>query len=167
VNTNNLASFLIFVALGIAPAGVVNSAAEGALPTAKTGLAAAGAAARKWQPDATLVVVQTDTATPDGRAHMWMYLYDSPGSNQQAAVIVGEKGEVNLMPTSTAFKKPLGKFVDSDAAMAAAVAAGMKANDFGMKMSLKMSSRAEWFMSDSKYSFTIDAVSGKLLTKEE
>ncbi len=51
--------------------------------------------------------------------------------------------------------------------MTAAVAAGMKTNKFGMKMSLKMSKRAEWFMSDRDFSYTIDAATGKFLKKEE
>jgi len=143
------------------------AAADG-LPTAKTWLAAAAAEARKWQTDALLVVVDTSTAEPDGSAYSWMYLYDSPASKQQAAVMVDEKGDVSIMPSpSTAFRKPLGEFVDSPVAMAAAVAAGMKTHGFGMKMSLKMAGRAEWFMSDRDYSYTVDAATGQFLKKEE
>jgi hypothetical protein len=169
VNTRHLANLFIFLALTILPIGVATSAAETALPTAKAGLAAAAAAAHKWQADAVLVVVETSTAEPDGRAYTWMYLYDSPASKQQAAVMVDDKGEVSLTPTPIvgAFRKPLSEFVDSDRAMAAAVAAGMKTHKFGMKMSLKMSKGAEWFMSDRDFGYTIDAATGKFLKKEE
>ncbi|MCJ7629152.1 MAG: hypothetical protein MUO50_12290 [Longimicrobiales bacterium] len=135
-------------------------------PTAKAHLAAAAAAAKKWQADAVLVVVETSTANPDGTAYAWMYLYDSAKAGSQMVAIVNEEGEISTMPSPvTAFSKPLGDFIDSDVAMAAAVAAGMKTNNFGMGMSLKMSDRAEWFMSDMDFGYTIDAVTGKLLEK--
>jgi hypothetical protein len=168
VNSRPVVSFFVFLALIIPQVGAVDSAMAGALPTAKTGLAAATAEASKWQADAVLVVVETSTAEPDGTAYSWMYLYDSPASKQQAAVLVDEKGEVSLMPgAATAFHEPLGEFVDSPVAMAAAVAAGMKTHDFGMKMSLTMSKRAEWFMSDRDHGYMVDAATGKFLRKEE
>lgn len=169
MNSRPVLIFFILLALTIPPLGVASSAAAAALPTAKTRLAAAAAESRKWQADAILVVVETSTAEPDGSAYAWMYLYDSPASKQQAAVIADDKGEISLTPTSiiSAFRKPLGEFVDSDRAMAAAVAAGMNTHKFGMKMSLTMSDRAEWFMSDRDFSYTIDATTGKLLKKEE
>jgi hypothetical protein len=170
VHARRIVGFFMFLSLTIPPVGMVNTAiAADALPTAKARLAAAAAAARKWQPDAVLVVVETSTAEPDGRAYTWMYLYDSPASKQQAAVLADDKGEISLMPTPIvgAFRKPVGEFVDSDRAMAAAIAAGMKPHKFGMKMSLTMSNRAEWFMSDRDFSYTIDAATGKFLKKEE
>jgi hypothetical protein len=161
-------SLFIIVAQIILQVGAANSAVADTLPTAKKGLVAATAEARKWQADAVLVVVETSTAEPDGSAYSWMYLYDSPASKQQAAVLVDEKGNVSLMPSpATAFRQPLGEFVDSPVAMAAAVAAGMKTHGFGMKMSLTMSKRAEWFMSDRDYSYTVDGATGKFLGKEE
>lgn len=168
MNARLLVTSMTCLALSILQGGPLNTAAAGALPTAKTGLAAATAEARKWQADAILVAVETSTAEPDGSAYSWMYLYDSPASKQHAAVLVDEKGEVSMMPSSaTAFSKPLGEFVDSQVAMAAAVAAGMKTHAFGMSMSLTMSERAEWFMSDSDHGYTVDATTGKFLKKEE
>ena len=79
---------------------------------------------------------------------------------------VDDKGEVSQFPGFTAFRNPLGDFIDSDQAMAAAVATGLKTNTFGMKMSLKSTDHAEWFIPGSDLSFTIDAVTGKLLSKE-
>ena len=149
-------------------AGPAAAADKGpAPPTAKARLALAAAEARKWQADAVLTYVTTDTANPDGTAPRWMYLYDSPKAKEQRTVIVGEEGDVDQMPNFTAFKKPLGEFIDSDRAMAAAVAAGMKTVTYGMKMSLSVGAGAEWFMSDRDFSYTIDGVTGKLLAKEQ
>lgn len=168
MNNRLVVSFFILLALTVPQVGVMSSMAADALPTAKSRLVAAAAEARRWQADAILVAVETSTAEPDGSAYSWMYLYSSQAGKQQAAVIVDEKGEVTLMPSpATAFRKPLGEFVDSPMAMAAAIAAGMKTNNFGMKMSLTTSERAEWFMSDRDYGYTIDAVTGKFVRKEE
>jgi hypothetical protein len=168
VKSRPVVSLFIVVALSTLLVGAVNAAVADTLPTAKKGLVAAAAEARKWQADAVLVVVETSTAEPDGSAYSWMYLYDSPASKQQAAVLVAENGDVSLMPSpATAFRQPLGEFVDSSIAMAAAVAAGMKTSDFGMKMSLTMSKRAEWFMSDRDHSYAVDGATGKFLRKEE
>jgi hypothetical protein len=155
----------------LAAAGPAAAASGGAVkapakPTAKARLALAAAAAKKWRADAALTYVTTNTANPDGTAASWMYIYDSPAGKEQRMVIVDEGGGVEVMPNSTAFRKPLGEFVDSDRAMAAAVAAGMKTNTWGMAMSLSVGERAEWFMSDPKFTYTIDAATGKLLAKE-
>jgi len=134
--------------------------------TAKTHLVAATAEARKWQSDAVLVTIETKTAKPDGSAYTWAYLYDSPKAGDQVLIMIDEEGEVTRFPGITVFKKNIGDFIDSDQAMVAAIAAGLKTNDFGMTMSLKKADRAEWFIPGSDLSYTIDAVSGKLLSKE-
>ena len=65
-------------------AGPAAAADKGpAPPTAKARLAHAAAEAKKWQADAALTYVSTDTAAADGTAPMWMYLYDSPKTKEQ------------------------------------------------------------------------------------
>jgi hypothetical protein len=51
--------------------------------------------------------------------------------------------------------------------MTAAVAAGMKTQKFSTKMSPTKSQRAERFMSDRDFSYTIDAATGKFHKKKE
>jgi len=167
VSPRILASLLLSLALSpwlAAPA--VAAKPPAVQKTAKVRLAAAVAEARKWQPDAFLVYVGTDTANPDGTAYSWMFSFGSPKTKDQVSVIVDDGGEVSRLPSFSANTKPLGEFIDSDAAMAAAVKAGMKTRTYGMKMSLKVADRAEWFMSDSDFGYTIDAGTGKLLSKE-
>jgi len=138
------------------------------LPTARSHLAAVETEALKWQPDAVLVSVNTSTADPEGGAYTWAYLYHSPELNQQMAFMVGEDGALNQFPGyGTAFTTTIGDFIDSNQAMAAAVAAGMKTNDYGMTMALKNADRVEWFIPGPDYSYTIDAATGELLSKEE
>lgn len=151
------------------PAGAAarSGFAPPALPTAKTHLAAAGTAARKWQPDAILVHVRTDTAQPDGRAYGWLYVYFSPKTKAKTMFVVDEEGKFEQMPTFVPQSRPLVDFVDSDAAIGAAIKAGMKTNNFGMIMSLTKNERAEWSMSDREFEYTIDAANGTLLKKEK
>ena len=162
---------LMTAAAGLAPAAAATgpepTAASVALPTAKAGLAAADAAARKWQADAVLTAIDTNTAQPDGRAYNWGYIYFSPKAKAKTLVMLDEEGKIDSIPTFTPGNKPLVGFVDSDVAIAAAVKAGMKTHGFGMKMSLTNLDRAEWFMSDMDYSYTVDAGSGRLLKKEK
>jgi len=118
------------------------------------------------RPDAVLVAIDTSTANPDGSAYTWAYLYYSSKAGDQTLIMIDDEGKVSQFPGMTAFTKPISDFIDSDQAMAAAVAAGLKTNNFGMKMSLKNADRAEWFIPGSDLSYTIDAISGKLLSKE-
>lgn len=172
MNKKALMRFTLFLVLPACLFGVssgaiaAKSSNAAAQPTVKAQLAAATAEAKKWQPDAVLIAVDTSTANPDGSAYTWGYLFDSPKARDQVMIMVDDKGEVSQFPGFTAFRNPLGDFIDSDQAMAAAVAAGLKTNTFGMKMSLKSTDHAEWFIPGSDLSFTIDAVTGKLLSKE-
>lgn len=143
-----------------------SSETEGALPTAKANLAAATAEAKKWQADAVLIMVETSTAKPDGSAYSWLYVYNSPKGGNMISIMIDDEGEVSQFPGVSAFRKPISDFVDSDQAMAAAVEAGLKTHDFGMTMSLKNADRAEWSIPGSEVVYSIDAVTGKFLSKE-
>lgn len=138
-----------------------------ALPTARTALAAVEARARKWQADAVLVVLETSNAAPDGRANNWLYVYHSPKTGQKSSFLADEKGGIEQQPAVSWTTAPVGDFVDSDKAMSAAVRAGMKTHDFGMKMSLSKSERTEWALFSGDLSFTVDAATGAFLRKEE
>lgn len=156
------------LSLGLSGAATTAESAEkeAALPTAKAALTAATAEAMNWQADAALIMVQTSTANPDGSAYSWLYVYDSPQVGNMISIMIDDQGEVSQFPGMSAFRNPIGDFVDSDQAMAAAVAAGLKTHDFGMTMSLKNADRAEWSIPGSDLVYSIDAVSGKFLSKE-
>lgn len=158
--------FLLPIYLFGASIGTAKSSEDSAQPTAKAHLAAATAAARKWQADVVLVAIETNTANPDGGAYTWSYIYDSPKAGDQILIMIDDKGEVSQLPGFATFRNPIGDFVDSDQAMAAAVAAGLKTDTFGMTMSLNNSGRTEWSIPGPVLSYKIDAATGKLLSKE-
>jgi len=134
--------------------------------TAREGLPAADAEARKWQTDAVLTLVESSTALPDGRAYSWLYLFDSPKARQQTAVLVDEKGQASPAPSGTVFKTPVGDFVDSDRAMAEAIKNGLQTHEWGMTVSLKKYDRAEWRFLDKTHFYYVDAGTGRFLRKE-
>ena len=84
---------------------------------ARQRLAAATAAAQAWQKDAQLVRVETRNADAQGRSPDWTYVFDSPGAKKQTLVSVFGSDKPDLMPTGTAYRRPLGDFVDSTVAM--------------------------------------------------
>ena len=137
---------------------------------AKEKLSLANAAAQKWQKDAVLVGVQTKTATPEGTAYTWLYLYNSPGTKQQIAVMLKhDSDEVNQFPSPSfsVYKNAVGEFVDSEQVMAEAVKSGLKTNKFGMSMSLRREARTEWQLLDGSDFYYVDASTGNFLRKEK
>ncbi len=143
--------------------------------TAKALLPLATAEARKWQPDAALVYIETKTAEPDGTVSVkpfpgtWVFMFISPKTKKKIGVMVDGKGQVTRMDSAFYKNDLVGEFtVDSDKAMTEAVRNGLKTNEFGMSMSLeKNKGRAEWQMLDKTHFYYIDANSGKFLRKEK
>jgi predicted transcriptional regulator len=111
-------------------------------------------------------MVETSTAQADGSAYTWLYVYDSPKGGNMISIMIDQEGEVSQFPGMSAFRKSISDFVDSDQAMAAAVEAGLKTHEFGMTMSLKSADRAEWSIPGSDLVYSIDAATGKFLSKE-
>ena len=143
--------------------------------TAKALLPLAAAEAKKWQPDAALVYLETKTAEPDGTVAVkpfpgtWVFIFMSQKAKKKIGVMVDGKGKVTRMDTAFYKDDAVGEFtVDSNKAMAEAIKNGLKTNDFGMSMSLeKNAGRAEWQMLDKTHFYYIDANSGKFLRKEK
>jgi hypothetical protein len=143
--------------------------------TAKALLPSATAEAKKWQPDAALVYLETKTAEPDGAVAVssfpgtWVFIFVSPKAKSKVGVMVDGKGNVTRMDTAFYKNDILGEFtVDSDKAMAEAIKNGLKTHDFGMSMRLeKNAGRAEWQMLDKTHFYYIDANTGKFLRKKK
>lgn len=143
--------------------------------TARALLPSATAEAKKWQPDAALVYLETKTAQPDGTVAVtsfpgtWMFIFLSPKTKKKIGVMVDGKGKVTRMDNAFYKDAVVGEFtVDSDKAMSVAIKNGLKTNNFGMSMRLeKNEGRVEWQMLDKTYFYYIDANSGRFLKKEE
>lgn len=143
--------------------------------TAKALLPSATAEAKKWQPDAALVYLETKTAEPDGTVSekpfsgTWLFIFMSPKTKQKVGVMVDGKGKVSRMDTAFYKNDVVGEFtVDSDKAMSEAIKNGLKTDNFGMSMSLKRNAgRVEWQMLDKTHFYYIDANSGRFLKKEK
>ncbi len=157
-----------FVAAFASPALAAGKTAKALLPLAT-------AEAKKWQPDAALVYLETKTAEPDGTVAVkpfpgtWVFIFMSPKTKNKVGVMVDGKGKVTRIDTAFYKNEAVGEFtVDSDKAMIEAIKNGLKTNNFGMSMSLeKNAGRAEWQMLDKTYFYYIDADSGKFLKKEK
>lgn len=156
----------------------VSAFASPVLATGKTAralLPLATAEAKKWQPDAALVYLETKTAEPDGTVAVksfpgtWVFIFMSPKTKKQVGVMVDGKGKVTRMDTAFYKNDVVGEFtVDSDKAMSEAIKNGLKTNNFGMSMSLeKNAGRVEWQMLDKTHFYYIDANSGRFLKKEK
>jgi hypothetical protein len=159
---------LAFVSAFASPALAAGKTAKALLPLAT-------AEAKKWQPDAALVYLETQTAEPDGRVAVkpfpgtWVFIFMSPKTKKKVGVMVDGKGQVTRMDTAFYKNDVLGGFtVDSDKAMTEAIRNGLKTSDMGMIMSLqKNAGRAEWKMLDKTHFYYIDANSGRFLRKEK
>ena len=164
-------SYLLIVAF----ISVFASPARAAGKTAKELLPSATAEARKWQPDAALVYLETKTAGPDGTIAVsafsgtWLFIFVSPKTKNKVAVMVDGNGESTRMDTAFYKNDLLGEFtVDSNKAMTEAIKNGLKTHDVGMSMSLqKNAGRAEWRLLDKTHFYYIDANSGKFVRKEK
>lgn len=161
-------ALLAFVSAFASPALAAGKTAKALLPLAT-------AEARKWQPDAALVYLETKTAEPDGTVPVkpfpgtWVFMFISPKTKKKIGVMVDGKGQVTRMDSAFYKNDLVGEFtVDSDKAMTEAVKNGLKTNDFGMSMSLeKNKGRAEWQILDKTHFYYIDANSGRFLRKEK
>jgi hypothetical protein len=115
------------------------TALEAGMLTARSMLDAAIAEARRWQPDAELVVVTTSLA--DGPAHdFWFYDFQSPAKSTCTRIRALAGGSVANAGTGDACRltTPISTgFVDSPVAYEAAVAAGFRKGEsvqFGLSV---------------------------------
>jgi hypothetical protein len=152
--------FILFIVLPVS--------AMAAGKTARALLPKATAEAKKWQPDAALVNLTTNSANLDGTG-VWAFTFLSPKTKQKILVMVDGNGEVSQFDSAYYKNDVVGEFtVDSDKAMTEAIKNGLKTNKFGMSMNLeKNAGRAEWRMMDDKNFYYIDANSGRFLRKEK
>lgn len=134
---------------------------------ARQRLAAATAGARAWQKDAQLVRAETRNADAQGRSPDWTYVFDSPGAKKQTLVSVFGSDKPDLMPTGTAYRRPLGDFVDSPVAMQEAVRRGLKTVAYGMSMSITGGEPAQWLVLSGDQTFVIDGATGRFLRREK
>ncbi|HEU0200136.1 MAG TPA: hypothetical protein VFR86_06840 [Burkholderiaceae bacterium] len=113
---------------GICVSALILAAAAPAFAasTAKAALKEVVAAGQKWQPDAVVTHVSTLFGQPDGKANSWIYTVYSPKAKKSATVTTKDTKVVEVLEvlrnTST---DPIGDFIDSDQATAAAAKAGL------------------------------------------
>ncbi|MBK6788631.1 MAG: hypothetical protein IPG77_13580 [Betaproteobacteria bacterium] len=134
---------------------------------ARQRLAAATAAAQLWQKDAQLVRVETRNADAQGRSPGWSYVFDSPGAKKQTLVSVFGSDKPDLMPTGTAYRRPLGDFVDSTVAMQEAVRRGLKTVAYGMAMSITGGEPVQWLVLSGDQTFVVDGATGRFVRREK
>ena len=171
------APLLVCASILLLALSVVSRAADTAV-TARAGLAAATAAAQKWQPDAVLTGVSTMRASTDGRAANWDYMFHSPKSGKActftfAGAQLVEQLEVRPHMTD----RVIADFVDSTAAAAEAKASGLDTKGQPLVMSLLVMGQATkqagtfWSVSGGyakgALAVIIDAKTGKLAYKQE
>jgi hypothetical protein len=158
----------------------ISLAARAADPgtTARSGLAAATAAAQKWQPDAALTGVSTMRASPDGSAQNWDYMFHSPKSGKACTfTVAGDKvvDQLEVRPHMT--DRVIANFVDSADAAATARSSGLDTKGQPLVMSLLVMGQATkgagtfWSVSGGyakgALAVVIDAKTGKLAYKQE
>jgi hypothetical protein len=146
--------------------------------TARAGLAAATAAAQKWQPDAVLTGVSTMRASPDGHAGNWDYMFHSPNSGKACTfTFAGDQlvDQVEVRPHLT--DRVIANFVDSTDAAATAKASGLDTKGQPLVMSLLVMGQATkqagtfWSVSGGyakgALAVVVDAKTGKLAYEQE
>jgi hypothetical protein len=152
-------------------------AADGGV-TARAGLAAATAAAQKWQPDAVLTGISTMRATTDGHAGNWDYMFHSPKSGKACTfTFAGEQlvEQLEVRPHMT--DRVITNFVDSTDAAAAAKENGLDTKGQPLVMSLLVMGQATqgagtfWSVSGGyakgALAIVVDGKTGKLAYKQE
>ena len=159
--TAAVALTLLFVTL------LMTSVVHAADKPARALLAQATSEAQKWQKDAALVYVSTDSANPDGTAPIWIYVFESPKTKKQIAIMVQAAGGVSSHDGSSTFHLPVGEFADSNKIMTEAKKNGLKPNKYGTKMSLGKKTNAEWTVQEGDSFYKFDAANGKFLRKEQ
>ena len=156
---------------------MTSGAADTAVP-ARASLAAAIAAAQKWQPDAVLTGVSTMRASQDGRAAGWDYMFHSPKAGKACTfTFAGDRlaDQLEVRPHMT--DRVVATFVDSTAAAATAKANGVDSKGQPLVMSLLVMGQSTkapgtfWSVSGgyTKGAVTavVDAKTGKLAYKQE
>lgn len=146
--------------------------------TARAGLAAATAAAQKWQSDAVLTGVSTMRSSPDGRAANWDYMFHSPQTGKACTfTFAGDQliDQVEVRPHMT--DRVIANFVDSTDAAATARASGLDTKGQPLVMSLLAMGQATkqagtfWSVSGGyakgALAVIVDAQTGKLAYKQE
>jgi hypothetical protein len=97
-----------------------------AASTAKAALKEVIAAGQKWQPDAVVTHVSTLSGQPDGKASSWIYTVYSPKAKKSATVTTKDMKVVEVLEVlRNTSVDPIGDFIDSDQATAAATKAGL------------------------------------------
>ena len=171
------ASILVCASIVLLAIAVAAQAADTAVP-ARAGLAAATAAAQKWQPDAVLTGVSAMRASPDGRAQNWDYMFHSPKSGKACTfTFAGERlvEQLEVRPHMT--DRVVANFVDSTDAAAEAKASGLDTKGQPLVMSLLVMGQATkqsgtfWSVSGGyakgALAVVVDAKTGKLAYKQE
>lgn len=98
-----------------------------AASTAKAALKEVTAAGQKWQPDAVVTHLSTLFGQSDGKARSWIYMVYSPKAKKSATVTTEDMKVVEVLEVlRNTSVDPIGDFIDSDKATAAAVKAGLK-----------------------------------------
>jgi hypothetical protein len=106
---------------------VVTPVCQAAGNTARSQLAQAQQAAGLWQADATLTRVGTTSLQKDGAALVWEYDFLSPSTVTCARVSTGTgEARVTELAACSPAKTVPGDFVDSPAAIKAAIKAGFQ-----------------------------------------
>ncbi len=168
----SLCAQILLLTLALATSG--RALAQG--QPARAALKDVQAAAQKWQKDAVLTNIATQTVGADGASKEWSYLFYSPGTKQAYAVSVKNGKIADQHPVGPHLTDPVGEFVDSDAAMKTAKANGLKAKlptPMGlMMMGQKTRSAGVYWMIGTGYTpgevaILIEAKSGKFSRKQE
>lgn len=146
--------------------------------TARAGLAAATAAAQKWQPDAVLTGVSTMRASTDGHAANWDYMFHSPKSGKACTfTFAGDQlvEQLEVRPHMT--DRVIANFVDSTDAAATAKSNGLDTKGQPLVMSLLVMGQATkgagtfWSVSGGyakgALAVIVDAATGKVAYKQE
>lgn len=95
--------------------------------TAKSGLAQAQESAIKWQADAALVQIITESGNMEGTAEKWSYLFHSPQAKKCYKVPVKDSKIEQALEVSSSFTDAVnGDFIDSAQAITEAKKKGLK-----------------------------------------
>lgn len=157
------AALVLLPALGYAAGGTAKSVAPKAI-----------AIASKWNADAILTAASTLDAKADGTAQTWSFSFYSPKAKKNYIVDVRD-GKTSGHEVRAYATDPVGSFIDSDKAMAAAKQNGMKT-----KKKVPMAVRALGAGKDAAAYWTVgtalgpgevavvlEAKTGALFTKDE
>ena len=101
--------------------------------TARSGLAQAAAAAKKWRSDATLTHVSSLTVRADGTAKSWIYTFYALASKKTLNVTAAPGVPLDTIEVPNTSKVPIGDaWVDSDRAMQEAKKHDLKGKSLSM-----------------------------------